>query len=223
MPNNDTCIVVLGMHRSGTSLVAGLLYRLGVNMGTTLRKPDRYNVTGYYEDLDFRDLNKAIITRAGGRWFNPPNTEDVAGAVHSYRKRVEKVISERSGLWGFKDPQTVFTIHALEEYLPEDIRFIHVSRNPLDIIDSLKSCATIKGYKRTSAHWWYVIRRYTDRLQDYLSRTVRPTLSVEYEILPYSHTARDAVKRIASFCDLDWRDEELIDNALQIIKFREVV
>lgn len=190
-------------------------------MGTAFRKPDRHNATGYYEDLDFRDFNKLIINRAGGRWFNPPNPEDVLDAVHFYRKRIEELIETRSGLWGFKDPRTIFTIHALEQYLPEDIRFIRVSRNPLDVVESLKHRAAIKGYKRTDAHWYLITRRYSDRLQDYLSRSVRPVLSIEYEPLLHRGTAGEIVQRMAHFCDLDWRDEDLLNRAMELIKFRD--
>lgn len=48
----DAPIVVAGMHRSGTSMMAGLLARLGVQMGQTLIEPDPHNPLGYFEDAD---------------------------------------------------------------------------------------------------------------------------------------------------------------------------
>ena len=219
--SEPTCIVVIGMHRSGTSLVSGLLYRLGVNMGTAFRKPDRHNATGYYEDIDFRDLNKMIINRAGGRWFNPPNPEDVSAAVKHYSDKVDALIESKDGLWGFKDPRTVFTIHALEHHLPEDTRFIRVSRNTLETVASLSRRASLKEYKRTDAHWYLIVRRYSDAIQGYLQRTAQPVFSIEYERLLYRDTARDIVQRLAHFCDLDWRDDTLIANAMNLIAFRD--
>ena len=43
-------IVVAGMHRSGTSLVAGYLQSLGVDMGARLLAADHANPRGYFED-----------------------------------------------------------------------------------------------------------------------------------------------------------------------------
>ncbi|MCD6476962.1 MAG: sulfotransferase, partial [Candidatus Aenigmarchaeota archaeon] len=42
-------IIVLGMHRSGTSMTAGVLHRLGVNMGKNLMKGNWANPLGYFE------------------------------------------------------------------------------------------------------------------------------------------------------------------------------
>ena len=50
------CIIVLGIHGSGTSAVAGILHHLGVMMGETLVPADRTNPKGHFEDLDFRRL-----------------------------------------------------------------------------------------------------------------------------------------------------------------------
>ena len=144
---NPTCIVVLGMHRSGTSLVAGLLRRLGVNMGASFRKPDRHNDLGYFGDLDWLSLNKALINDAGGRWFNPPNEEDVDNALDV--GRVEALVQARSGLWGFKDPRTVFTIHALEHYLP-DLLWQLVLRLRAIIVATSTGIASFAGMKNAS-------------------------------------------------------------------------
>ena len=212
-----TAIVVLGMHRSGTSLVAGILYRLGINMGTAFRTPDTHNTTGYYEDVDFRDLNKLIINRAGGRWFNPPNVEDVTEATTIYIPRIKELISTRSGTWGFKDPRTVFTIHALEPHLPDDTRFIHVFRNPSDIVASLSKRAKGMGYKRSGKHWYSITVRYSNRIFDYFRDSVRPILTVDYGDLVCGRRSYETVQKIARFCDLDWLDDGLVQYAVDLI------
>ena len=60
-----TTIVVLGMHRSGTSLVTRLLVEMGVYMGPRL---DVRN----WEDADFQKTNQTILDMAGGNWGKPP-------------------------------------------------------------------------------------------------------------------------------------------------------
>lgn len=192
-------------------------------MGEAFRKPDRHNNTGYYEDLDWRNLNKMIINRAGGTWYNPPNPEDVDDAVKYYKPRIETLVELRNEntLWGFKDPRTIFTIHALEQYLPDDVRYVRVSRNTLDVVQSLSTRASIRGYKRSDTHWYSLIRRYNDQLMMFIRDSVRPLLSIEYEKLLYEQSARDTLEGLASFCGLDWRDTGLIDNAVKLISFRE--
>jgi len=46
-------LVITGMHRSGTSLVASLFAGAGVNVGTRLIGASRGNDRGHWEDLDF--------------------------------------------------------------------------------------------------------------------------------------------------------------------------
>ncbi|MEZ5166533.1 MAG: hypothetical protein R2695_08565 [Acidimicrobiales bacterium] len=58
------CLIITGMHRSGTSLVAQVLRELGVDFGPAdeLYPGDRWNENGYLERLDVIDLNSRIVT-----------------------------------------------------------------------------------------------------------------------------------------------------------------
>ena len=49
--------VILGMHRSGTSVVSRGLKVLGVDLGNRLIVPDKFNPKGYWEDLDINQFN----------------------------------------------------------------------------------------------------------------------------------------------------------------------
>lgn len=71
MTRAQTVIVVMGFHRSGTSLAAKILHTLGVVMGDDEGKGMLIgeaveNPGGYYEDEDIIDLNARLMTRAGG-------------------------------------------------------------------------------------------------------------------------------------------------------------
>ena len=67
-------IVVLGMHRSGTSMFAEIISRLGFYTGETeeLLEPQEDNPKGFWERRDVVQLNDLILEEAGGSWFNPP-------------------------------------------------------------------------------------------------------------------------------------------------------
>ena len=65
-------VIILGMHRSGTSMVSGLLTNLGVDLGEDALGPLISNPRGHFEDGDFLGLNNAILAAAGGTWDDPP-------------------------------------------------------------------------------------------------------------------------------------------------------
>jgi len=50
-PKSRNAVVVLGMHRSGTSALAGVLARLGCDLPQTLMPTNDFNAKGYYESL----------------------------------------------------------------------------------------------------------------------------------------------------------------------------
>ena len=58
---DNKVLIVLGMHRSGTSLVAQWMQRCGINMGDELMGPKNDNIKGFYEDMDFFNLHKDIL------------------------------------------------------------------------------------------------------------------------------------------------------------------
>src|SRR5271155_6002863 len=71
MPSSRA-VLVLGMHRSGTSAVARGLQMLGVYLGNDFlcAKPD--NPRGYWEDRNIYDINERLLAVLGLKW------EDIA-------------------------------------------------------------------------------------------------------------------------------------------------
>jgi len=65
-------IAILEMHKSGTSMVAGALEKLGVNIGNKLLGSYWSNPLGHFENVKFVNLNERILKEAKGSWNNPP-------------------------------------------------------------------------------------------------------------------------------------------------------
>src|ERR1700738_3517770 len=61
-------VLILGMHRSGTSATAGVFYLLGHSLGNTLHSANQYNPKGFFEDNDFMKLNDSILVRYKTQW-----------------------------------------------------------------------------------------------------------------------------------------------------------
>ena len=124
--------VVLGMHRSATSLVSKALLN-EIYMGPT----PGGNV---FESRPFRVLNQKILRRAGGNWHTPPSEQLILDQYDHFRDRIiDTIRAEKADreLWGWKDPRTTLTIRL---YLPhlENPHFIPIFRNPLEVAKSLK-------------------------------------------------------------------------------------
>jgi len=64
------CIAVIGMHRSGTSMVTKALETLGVELGQQLLMAANDNQKGFYEDKSIVDLNDRILEYAGMAWYS---------------------------------------------------------------------------------------------------------------------------------------------------------
>ncbi len=75
-----TAYVVLGMHRSGTSSVAGTLALLGATAPRTLMRPADDNPRGFWESEVLMTVDDAILAAFGSRWddWRPISTEALA-------------------------------------------------------------------------------------------------------------------------------------------------
>jgi len=112
-------IVILGMHRSATSMIARCMHQNHeVHMGSELLLGQSDNPKGHYENKAFLNLNIDILRAAGGSWQRPPAREEILKLEDQFRSRVrgtvsaERLKAKNRGFfsWGFKDPRTVLTL-----------------------------------------------------------------------------------------------------------------
>lgn len=124
-------VVVLGLARSGTSVVTGILKILGVDTGTSLE--DNSNPRGSNEDIDFAKLHKDIfdLTGAGRDYWSPPSREDIRAVGPKIEPAVRELLGRKGAgktLWGWKHTRTLLTY---ELFLPHLVKphFVLVFRN----------------------------------------------------------------------------------------------
>ncbi len=136
-------IVVLGMHRSATSLIAKGLNDAGVAMGDDLLSAQASNPWGHFEDIEFIALNEAILRAAGGSWDNPPPEQAILDQARRYDSSIKALVRANDGnvdpdypIWGWKDPRTTLTIRLYVKHLINP-HFIACFRNPYDVAKSL--------------------------------------------------------------------------------------
>jgi hypothetical protein len=155
-------IVIIGMHRSGTSLVAGMLTTLGVYLDPAMMPPaegERLSVPdaqlrqdGYGEAVAFRLLNERVMARAGSDWsavdaflkrrdqpgFRASCVRILRAATfHSLQTGYLARMPKSAGAWGWKDPRTSLTLPYWLELFPQ-ARILHLRRDPEAVVNSLE-------------------------------------------------------------------------------------
>jgi O-antigen biosynthesis protein len=152
----STAILVLGMHRSGTSALSGMLHHLGISLGGNMMPPTADNPRGYWEQADIVDIHNRAMAAYGFAWDDirpmPPALMRDAAVARDLRAIL---VREFAGapLWGLKDPRLCRLMPlwlALLAELGAAPRFILAVRHPADVAASLsvrdginESCAAI--------------------------------------------------------------------------------
>lgn len=143
-----TALIVLGMHRSGTSATTGALQCLGVQLGRNLYAGHRdINAKGYFEHGDIADANDEALQVLGSSWDDVLLKDDGwwrRESLKPYATTIRKVVRRdfaRSRLWAVKDPRVCrllpwwLDILAAEAITPY---FLFVLRAPADVFRSLE-------------------------------------------------------------------------------------
>jgi hypothetical protein len=63
------CIMVLGMHRSGTSALTGVLGLLDIYLGSELIQADPANSKGYFENSKINTFNEELLNSMDSSWM----------------------------------------------------------------------------------------------------------------------------------------------------------
>lgn len=114
-------IVIMGMHRSGTSLMGHLLSDAGFKIENNLL-PQPENPNGYFEDIDVQIKNNRILSFHGGTWSNPPDI------------MIRKTYEFDNDCDAVKDPRFVLTYPA---WVFGPHKVIKMERKPESIVKSL--------------------------------------------------------------------------------------
>ena len=141
-------LFVLGMHRSGTSALSGLLSLLGAAAPRTLMAPTKDNPRGYFESTEIMKANDRILSSAGSRWndwgpFNPDWFD--SGVAAQFREQLPALVEREFGdapLLLIKDPRICRFFPFWQESLAAldiDSRVVIPLRHPLEVARSLEA------------------------------------------------------------------------------------
>lgn len=143
----NTAIVVLGMHRSGTSALTGVLNQLGIPVGKSLFPAQQgVNEKGFWENRWVVEINEELLFSMGScwdDWLPLQNGWEASSAIQRYkRKMVKGVITDfsRTPLWAVKDPRMCRLIPIWKQVFAETSTqpfYLLTVRHPSQVIKSL--------------------------------------------------------------------------------------
>lgn len=171
-------IIVIGSHRSGTSMICRFLENTGVFMGI---KKESNN-----ESVFFQNLNHWILNTSSARWDSPDNIQylfankDIFDLTVDYLKHIVnshhiksylglyKYLKNRSLTrltfpWGWKDPRNTYTLPIWLEIFP-NAKIIHVYRHGIDVANSLikrhnKGVSVAKHLHDKRKHLYNIVKK----------------------------------------------------------------
>ena len=107
----QACLLVLGMHRSGTSAITGSLARAGFALGSELLEPGQDNPKGYFEHAEAVRINDALLDGLDRRWddIRPlPEGWERSSVAETARFAISTLLTkdfEAPSLIAIKDPR----------------------------------------------------------------------------------------------------------------------
>jgi hypothetical protein len=143
-----TAICVAGMHRCGTSFMAGALQCLGISLGDPdrLMPPGPDNPVGYFEIESVMEFDETLLGHLGGAWDQPPVLEPgwaQQPGLEPFRARASEIINEvfgapasRRSLIAFKDPRISLLLPFWRTVIPIATTIVLV-RDPREVAASL--------------------------------------------------------------------------------------
>jgi len=240
--------LIIGMHRSGTTLLSECLEDLGWYGGWLKNSSN--------ESTFYTRINNWIMQNCGVDWETVNNIEHLIDANYDLLKvavqRAEKYIGwleynqriafRQKTEWGFKDPRNCFTLPFWNKYY-QDIKIVHIKRHGLDVARSLLNRKKDHCLKRQQAtvlsDVWDIYKgeklytttvtsstndalalwyKYEQRCQSQLQK--QNAISVSFEDL--LDKPFDTLRSIAGFLELKVTDSDCAKAALRIDKTRSL-
>lgn len=227
MIKNSSLIVVLGMHRAGTSAMSRALKVLGVELGNALIEADQYNEKGYWEDQDINRLNNQILLSLDTEWHSlaPIKHNDVDFLKEEgYLLRAVELLREKTqgvSLFGYKDPR-VAKLLPFWKMVFESARFnplyILVNRHPLSVC---KSLARRDGFEMEKGYLLWM----QHTINSLAGTETEGRVLVDYDMLMEAPDVE--LKKVAQAFNLKIDEQELgeyqtefVDKSLQHTKYQ---
>ncbi len=211
----NKALIVLGMHRSGTSALAGVLAMAGADPGRFLiQAQEGVNPKGFWEHSDIVSIHEKVLSELGATWDNEQAFPDdwwKQDRIVQLRQEIIATLKRdfsNSPLWVLKDPRLCRLLPmwiGIFQEIGTDPHFILCLRHPMEVAASLKLRDNIE-LERACLMWLVHLSESERWTQQY------PRIIVSYdELLEDWHTT---VQRIADEFSLSLPISDIASNAI---------
>ena len=231
-------IIIIGMSRSGTSMLTRMLDELGLFTGK--------KVTRNHEAKFFREINDWLLTQSSGGLEDPGSIKYLlqdSEARSIYGEFIEFSMTTPHAIsflgfsnylkyrtpqnldipWGWKDPRNTFTLPFWLDLFP-DAKVIHIYRHPLDIANSLitrrkRGLSRLKDRHRSFKpfYWYYLMNKFILKNRvfvDVRGSTLEQSFSIWKEYLSEARSHVDSLKDRA----IEIKYEDFLEQPVNILK-----
>ncbi len=197
--------LITGMHRSGTSIVARLVFESGGDLGNPEKfyPGDKWNPDGYFEQPDFHSINMPLINGNWGKlsYFHLPSEKLILKRSEKFRDRIQE-ISDKYKNKIVKETRFCLTFPAWKLYGAKIDRVLINIREPIEVANSLKKRNRIPIF--VGLNLWY---EHNKRLLKYTEDI--PKLFLNYHRLLDESYSFYELKRVLEFLDVDSDDDKI--------------
>ena len=184
-------ILILGMHRSGTSCLAGSLEEAGLFLGE-VNSQAKFNNKGNRENKVAMQLHDQILTRKNATWSTPPalNPTWTQDELSSLKKLIQAFPNNIQ--WGLKDPRILFMLDGwIQLTTPQ---FVGTFRHPLEVAASLIHRADKWNQPMSMQSALNLWRTYNERMLSCYA-------AQKFDILRYDIPLKDYHQKLEHICD----------------------
>ncbi len=208
MLSEPTPLLIMGMHRSGTSCLTGCLQEAGLFLGTVNDRAP-FNPKGNKENRQVMDLHDSILRRVNASWDQPPVFDPLwtHGEIHTLGRIIDDYRAVER--WGVKDPRSLFMVPGWRQIC--DPKFVGTFRNPVDVATSLMRRAQAWQQPMSAVQAYALWECYNQRLIELHNEHSFPI--VRYDV--QGHIYRKKIYKIIEVFDLNidvnvaFRDDNL--------------
>jgi len=222
--------IVLGMHKSGTTLMAQLLHHAGISM-VKQTSSKSYDDGNYYERVASHQINIKLLNTDPDQMLlhAPPQVINTNKRVRQSMQQLVDKLDQENVDWGFKDPRTCLVYEAWREMLGDHkilviFRSVHDIWHRYDYRGGKKIWRKLQNSIRLVQRWC----EYNHAILKILKSTNMPNLTVSY---PHLMTSKDDLQRIETFIgrsidyEVDYtaqhrqQSQGLISFAIKIVRY----
>jgi hypothetical protein len=162
-------VIIVGMHRSGTSMLTEFLNSYNIFMGN--------DVEDNGESISFLKINEKILRVCRSSWYDLNNFDFYYKRKKDYIEKLYYNLLDNMNhknnfwgknniynfvgdyKWGWKDPRNTLIIETLRKVF-YNAKFIHIYRNPIDVANSLKNREQLFNQNGRLKWYYNIIKNY---------------------------------------------------------------